>query len=333
MCQYSATNGLANDWHLVHLGSRATGGAGLIMVEATAVTPEGRISPWDLGLWHDAQIEPLKRITGFIATQGSVPGIQLAHAGRKASISQPWNGDRFIAPDEGGWQVVGPGSARFSDSYGKPVALSVAAIREVVQAFGQAAHRAQEAGFKVLEIHGAHGYLIHQFLSPLCNNRTDEYGGSFENRIRILMEVIVAVRANWPEDLPLFLRISASDWTEDGWKVEDSVRLAKIVQAAGVDLVDCSSGGIVPGIKIPAKPGYQVPFSHEVRKGGVPTGAVGIITTAQQAEEILSLGQADLIFLGRELLRNPCFPMQAAAELGTNWQWPLQYERAKRSKS
>lgn len=332
MCQYSAADGFANDWHLVHLGSRAVGGAGLVIAEATAVTPEGRISPQDMGLWDDGQIAPLKRITEFITAQGAVPGIQLAHAGRKACISQPWNGDRFLLPSEDGWQVVGPCAEPFTESMGKPEALTTQGILDIVIAFGDAAGRALQAGFKVVEIHGAHGYLIHEFLSPVCNKRTDEYGGCFENRTRFLMEVIASVRNHWPEYLPLFLRISASDWTEEGWSVEDSVRLAPLVQKAGVDLIDCSSGGIAAGIKIPAKPGYQIPFAEAVRKTGVPTGAVGIISTPQQAEEILEKGQADLVFMARELLRNPYFPLTAAQELGDDISWPVQYERAKRVK-
>jgi 2,4-dienoyl-CoA reductase-like NADH-dependent reductase (Old Yellow Enzyme family) len=330
MCQYSAVDGMANDWHLVHLGSRAVGGAGLLIQEATAVTPEGRISPQDLGLWDDAQIAPLKRINDFVRAQDCVPGIQLAHAGRKSSLSQPWTGDRLLSEDEGGWQVAGPTDESFTTGYGKPHPLTKEEIQVVVDAFGAAARRAVAAGYEVIEIHGAHGYLIHEFLSPLCNNRADEYGGNFENRIRFLLQVIRAVRGQMPEGMPLFLRISASDWHEEGWQTEDSVQLAGIVKQEGVDLIDCSSGGIIPGVKIPAGPGYQVAFSDAVRKEGILTGAVGIITTGQQAEDILAAGQADLIFLGRELLRDPYFPMRAAMDLQPDINWPLQYERAKR---
>ena len=332
MCQYSATDGFANDWHLVHLGSRAVGGAGLVFTEAVAVVPEGRISPQDLGLWTDEQIAPLQRITAFITAQGSVPGIQLAHAGRKASLTQPWNGDRLLTPAEGGWQTVAPSALPFSADKSTPKALSVTDIKQTIAAFVAATHRAVAAGFKVLELHGAHGYLIHEFLSPLSNTRTDEYGGSFENRTRFLLQLITAVRAAWPQEYPLLLRISATDWTVGGWTIQDSERLAPIVQQLGVDLIDCSSGGNVLA-PIPAGPGYQVPFAAAVRNTGMPTGAVGIIVTAQQAEDILTEGQADLIFMARELLRNPYFPLQAAAQLGhTDHPWPVQYERAKRRK-
>ena len=332
MCQYSATDGFANDWHLVHLGSRAVGGAGLVIAEATAVTPEGRISPYDLGLWDDDHIEPLSRITKFIEAQGSIPGIQLAHAGRKASLAQPWAGDRYITPEEGGWDTLAPSAIPFADNYGTPKELTVEEIGAIVAAFGAAARRAKDAGFKVIEIHGAHGYLINEFLSPLANRRTDLYGGSFENRCRMLLEVISAIRREWPEQLPLFLRISASDWAPDGWNIDDSIRLAELARNNGVDLIDCSSGGVVLGVKIPAGPGYQVPFSQAVRKSGILTGAVGIITTATQAEEILQKGQADLIFMARELLRDPYFPMHAAQVLDVDHHWPLQYDRAKRRK-
>jgi 2,4-dienoyl-CoA reductase-like NADH-dependent reductase (Old Yellow Enzyme family) len=333
MCQYSAQNGLANDWHLVHLGSRAVGGAGLVFTEAVAVLPEGRISPNDLGLWDDIQVEPLKRITRFIEQQGSVPGIQLAHAGRKASITEPWNGDRQIPLSEGGWQTKAPSPIPFADDKNAPIELTLGGILEIVNAFGSAAQRALDAGFKVLEIHGAHGYLVNEFMSPLSNRRTDEYGGSFENRIRFLLEIIIAIRSVWPVDYPLFLRISASDWKEDGWTVSDSVRLAEILKGKGVDLMDCSSGGVIPGVIIPAKPGYQVPFSDAVRKTGILTGAVGIIITPEQAEAILANGQADLVFMARELLRDPYFPLRAARELGyEEMKWPVQYERAKRRK-
>ncbi len=331
MCQYSATDGFATDWHLVHLGSRAVGGAGLVFTEAIAVTPEGRISPYDLGLWDDAHIANLRRITQFITDQGSVPGIQLAHAGRKASLTQPWNGDRELLPAEGGWQTFAPSPLPFATDRAMPQQLTTAGIAQIVAAFGAAARRALQAGFRVLELHGAHGYLINEFLSPLSNTRTDEYGGSFENRMRFLLQVIAATQSEWPDTLPLFLRISATDWVDTGWTIEDSMRLATIVKDMGVDLVDCSSGGNVADVKIPAAPGYQVPFAAAVRKTGVLTGAVGIIVSPDQAEQILASGQADLIFMARELLRDPYFPLRAAAVLGHDGMpWPLQYERAKR---
>ncbi len=331
MCQYSATDGMANDRHLVHLGSRAVGGAGLVVAEATAVTPEGRISAGDLGLWNDEQIGPLQRITSFIEAQGSVPGIQLAHAGRKASLTEPWNGDTQLPTQQGGWTTVAPSAIAYAADRATPRALTVQEIHDLVRAFGAAARRALQAGFKVLELHGAHGYLINEFLSPLSNTRTDEYGGSFENRIRFLVEVIQEVRKAWPTDYPLFLRISVSDWHPKGWTVEDSVRLVPIVKDLGVDLIDCSSGGNVADVKIPAAPGYQVPFSAAVRAAGIPTGAVGIIVKAQQAEDILAAGAADMIFMAREFLRDPYFPLHAAADLGDDTlPWPVQYERAKR---
>ncbi len=333
MCQYSSTDGFANDWHLVHLGSRAVGGAALVFTEATAVSPEGRISPQDLGIWKDEHITMLKRITEFITQQGSVSGIQLAHAGRKASITPPWKGDHWIPATEGGWQSVAPSSIAFSDERNTPVALTQAEINRVVADFKSAAQRALQAGFKVIEIHGAHGYLVNEFTSPLSNRRTDEYGGSFENRIRFLSEIITAIRSVWPEEFPLFLRISASDWADGGWTVEDSVKLAVIVKDLGVDVMDCSSGGVVAHAKIPAKPGYQVPFSDAVRKTGILTGTVGIIVSSEQAETILANGQADLIFMARELLRDPYFPLRAARELDyEDMKWPEQYERAKRKK-
>ncbi|MBE2290819.1 MAG: NADH:flavin oxidoreductase/NADH oxidase [Chitinophagaceae bacterium] len=331
MCQYSATDGMANDWHMVHLGSRAVGGAGLVVAEATAVTPEGRISAGDLGLWNDEQIGPLQRITSFIVAQGAVPGIQLAHAGRKASLTEPWNGDTQLPHEQGGWTTVAPSAIAYAADRATPRALTVQEIHDLVKAFGAAAKRAAQAGFKVLELHGAHGYLINEFLSPLSNTRTDEYGGSFENRIRFLVEVIQEVRKEWPTDYPLFLRISVSDWHPEGWSVEDSVRLVPIVKDLGVDLIDCSSGGNVADVKIPAAPGYQVPFAAAVRAAGIPTGAVGIIVKAQQAEDILAAGQADMIFMAREFLRDPYFPLHAAADLDDDaLPWPVQYERAKR---
>jgi 2,4-dienoyl-CoA reductase-like NADH-dependent reductase (Old Yellow Enzyme family) len=330
MCQYSSTDGFVNDWHLVHLGSRAIGGAGLIFTEAAAVSPEGRISPGDLGIWKDEHLPGLRRITAFLAAQGAVPGIQLAHAGRKASHHVPWHGGRPLGPDEGAWPVVGPGTEPFSEGSPVPTALDEAGLETVRQQFDAAARRAIQAGFRVVELHAAHGYLLHEFLSPLSNTRTDDYGGSFENRCRLLLEITERVRAIWPADWPLFVRISASDWTEGGWTADDSVALAQLLAARGVDLVDCSSGGNVPGARIPTGPGYQVPFAARVRReAGVPTGAVGLITEAEQAEAILESGEADLIFMAREFLRDPHFPLRAAHELGAEVPWPVQYERAK----
>lgn len=332
MCQYSSHDGFANDWHMVHLGSRAVGGAGLVLTEATAVSKEGRISPYDLGLWKEKQIQQLKIITDFIHQQGAIAGIQLAHAGRKASKTEPWNGDELISLDEGGWKTVAPSAIPFSEHSDMPVALDKINIDKIVADFKSATLRAIKAGFKVVEIHAAHGYLIHEFLSPLSNQRNDEYGGSFENRIRFLLEVVETVRSVWPEEYPLFVRISASDWDENGWTIEDSVALAEILKDKGVDLVDCSSGAILPNIKIPAKPNYQVPFAESVRKTGMMTGAVGIIVDAQQAEDIIAEGKADVVLLAREMLRDPYFPMHAAQQLGADIKWPVQYERAKRNK-
>jgi 2,4-dienoyl-CoA reductase-like NADH-dependent reductase (Old Yellow Enzyme family) len=331
MCEYSSTDGFANDWHLVHLGSRAVGGAGLVFTEATAVVPEGRISPDDLGIWKDEHIEILSRITAFIREHGSVAGIQLAHAGRKASTAAPWNGGKAVAVADGGWSpVYAPSAIPFADGYHTPVALDKRGIRRVVSAFADAAGRSLEAGFEVIEIHAAHGYLLHEFLSPLSNTRTDEYGGSFENRTRLLCEVIEAVRAEWPDTLPLFVRISATDWVEDGWDIEQSVALARAIAPLGVDLIDCSTGGKVGRVHIPLGPGYQVPFAERVRKeSGVRTGAVGLITHARQADEIVCDGKADLVFLAREELRDPYFPFHAAKELGAHIEWPKQYLRAK----
>ncbi len=334
MCQYSSTDGFANDWHLVHLGSRAVGGASLVITEATAVTPEGRISPNDLGIWKDEHIAMLQRITDFVHTQGALAGIQLAHAGRKASMSAPWLGNKLVPTENGGWQMLAPSAIPFDTGYGFPTELSKDEILSLVQSFGTAAARALKAGFDIIELHGAHGYLINEFLSPLSNKRNDEYGGSFENRIRFLLEIVRAVRKVWPLHLPLFLRISASDWADGGWTIDDSVRLASILKNEEVDLIDCSSGGLVPNVKIPAGPSYQVPFSQAVKtKSGILTGAVGIITDAQQAESILVTGQADVIVMAREMLRNPYFPLTAADELGfKDMKWPVQYERAKRVK-
>ena len=331
MCEYSSVDGFADDWHFVHLGSRAVGGAGLVFTEATAVTPDGRISPDDLGIWEDAHIDFLARITSFVSQQGAVPGIQLAHAGRKASTASPWKGHKPVDATQGGWSpVVAPSAIPFAAGYQTPYALDIAGIQDIVRSFADGARRALHAGFRVVEIHGAHGYLIHEFLSPLSNSRTDAYGGSFENRTRFLREIIEGVRGGWPERLPLFLRISATDWTEGGWDVEHSVALARMVAPLGVDLIDCSTGGNVPGVHVPVGPGYQVPFAERVkRESGVRTGAVGLITEAKQANDIIREGKADVVILAREELRDPYFPLRAARELGVDIAWPRQYERAK----
>jgi 2,4-dienoyl-CoA reductase-like NADH-dependent reductase (Old Yellow Enzyme family) len=329
MCMYSSQDGFANDWHLVHLGSRAVGGAGLIITEAAAVAPEGRITPDDLGIWKDEHIEGLKRITTFIRAQGSVAGIQLAHAGRKASTYTSWKGEGQVPEADGGWTTVGPSAVAFSPSYPLPVALEAAGLAQVVVDFRAAAVRALAAGFQVVEVHAAHGYLLHEFLSPLSNQRTDTYGGSFENRIRLLVEVVEATRAVWPAELPLLVRISATDWTEGGWTAEDSVALATVLKSKGVDLIDCSTGGNVAA-SIPVGPLYQTPFAERVkREAGIPTGAVGLITSAPEADAIISAGQADVVLLAREFLRDPYFPLHAAFELGETVPWPVQYERAK----
>jgi len=331
MCEYSSQDGFANDWHLVHLGSRAVGGAALVFTEATAVSPEGRISPADLGLWKDEHIEQLQRVVHFIHVQDSVAGIQLAHAGRKASYTAPWQGHKLIPQSDGGWKTVAPSIIPFSPESDTPMALSQESINKVVADFRAAAERARKVGFKVVEIHAAHGYLIHEFLSPLSNQRNDKYGGAFDNRIRFLLEIVAAVREVWPEELPLFVRISATEWVEGGWSIEDSVALAHALKSNGVDLVDCSSGGNVSDARIPAAPGYQVPFAERIRREtGILTGAVGIIVTSDQAEAIIASGQADLIFMARELLRDPYFPLRAARELHHDIKWPVQYERAKR---
>lgn len=331
MCQYSCEDGFANDWHLVHLGSRAVGGAGLIIVEATGVVPEGRISPGDMGLWKDEQIEPLARINRFLKEHGSVPAIQLAHAGRKASTDAPWKGGNPVGPENGGWTpIYGPSPIPFSDGYQTPQELDAQGIRKVIAAFAKAAERSLEAGFEIIELHGAHGYLLNSFLSPLSNHRTDEYGGSFENRTRFARELVEAVRKVWPERLPLFLRISASDWVEGGWTVEDSVELAKMVAPLGVDLIDCSSGGLVPYAKIPVGAGYQISFSQKVRHdANILTGGVGMITQPMQADQIIRSGQADLVIIAREFLRDPYWALHAAREVHQDVPWPKQYERAK----
>jgi 2,4-dienoyl-CoA reductase-like NADH-dependent reductase (Old Yellow Enzyme family) len=330
MCQYSAVDGFANDWHLVHLGSRAVGGAGLVMAEATAVTPEGRISPADLGLWSDAHVEPLARCARFIAAQGAVPGIQLGHAGRKASTAAPWKGGGVLTPAEGGWRpILAPSPIPFDERHPVPKPLDDAGIRRVVDAFAAAARRALEAGFRIIELHAAHGYLLHQFLSPLSNQRTDAYGGSFDNRTRLVREVVEAVRRVWPETLPLFVRISATDWIPGGWEVEQSVELARRLAPLGVDLIDCSSGGIAPGAQIPVRPGYQVGFAERIRReAGIATAAVGLITEPDRADAILRNKQADLVLLGREMLRQPYWPLHASHALGGSIVWPVQYLRA-----
>ncbi len=330
MCQYSSTDGFANDWHLVHLGSRAVGGAGLILTEATAVSAEGRISPNDLGIWKDEHIEFLQRITHFISAQGSVPAIQLAHAGRKASHHRPWEGNRAIPESEGGWKTLAPSSIPYANEEPAPKEMTIADIRRCIQDFAAATKRSIDAGFKVIEIHAAHGYLINQFLSPLSNHRTDEYGGSFENRIRLLTEIVNVVRKTIGYNLPLFVRISAVEWTDDGWKLEDSVKLANILKELSVDLIDCSSGGNSREQKITAGPMYQTPFAAEIKKqAGILTGAVGMITTSSEAEDILEQQKADLVIMAREMLREPYFALKAAKELDDNIKWPEQYERAK----
>ena len=329
MCQYSSTDGFANDWHFVHLGSRAVGGAGLVIAEATAVSREGRITASDLGIWSEDHVPGLKQIATFINEQGSVAGIQLAHAGRKASTTPPWGGGKFLFEGDGGWPTVAPSAVPFSSGRSLPVELSLEGIEKLIIDFYSAAKRALAAGFKVLEIHAAHGYLLHEFLSPLSNLRTDGYGGAFENRIRLLLEVIETIRQIWPPEYPLFVRISATDWVEGGWTSGDSVALADVLKHREVDLIDCSTGGNVAGAKIPVGPGYQVQFAEEVKKTGIMTAAVGIIVGAQQADEIIARGQADIVLLAREMLRDPYFPLHAAKELGAEIKWPLQYERAR----
>ena len=330
MCQYSSTDGYANDWHFVHLGSRAVGGAGMVLTEATAVLAEGRISPQDLGIWSDDHIEPLARIVRFIHDQGSAAGMQLAHAGRKASTYRPWEGQGKVPETEGGWnKVVAPSAIAFADHYPLPEAASKEEIQAIVAAFGDAARRACEAGFRVVEIHAAHGYLIHEFLSPLSNQRTDAYGGSFENRTRILREIVAAVRRSWPERAPLFVRISATEWVDGGWDIQQSIKLARQLQDSGVDLIDCSSGGNVAQAKIPVGPGYQTALAEQIKlESGVMTGALGMITSAVQAEHILATGQADAVVIAREMLRDPYWPLRAARELGQAISWPVQYLRA-----
>ena len=331
MCQYSSVDGFATDWHLVHLGSRAVGGASAVIAEATAVSPEGRISPHDLGIWSDDHVAMLARITTFIRAQGAVAGVQLAHAGRKASMDAPWRGGRPLTEREGGWRpVYAPSAVAFSPITQQPAAMTHADIERAIGDFRRAAERAHAAGFQLVELHGAHGYLLHEFLSPLSNTRTDEYGGSFENRVRFVIQVVDAVRQVWPHDLPLFMRLSATDWTEGGWDIEQSVELSRILGTHGVDLVDASSGGNVAGATIPVGPGYQVQFAERIRRdAGLPTGAVGMITDPLQADEILRGGRADIVILARQLLRDPYWPLRAASVLGAEVTWPPQYERAR----
>lgn len=329
MCQYSSREGLANDWHMVHLGSRAAGGAALVCAEATAVSPEGRISPADTGLWSDAHAEAFAPVAAFIKSQGAVAAVQLAHAGRKASTDVPWRGGKPLAEDEGGWQTLAPSALPFAEGHPVPREMNDEDLNAVVSQFRDATAHALAAGFEVVELHMAHGYLLHEFLSPLSNRRGDEYGGGFDKRVRFPLRVAEAVREVWPERLPLFVRISATDWAEGGWDLEQSVEFSRRLKATGVDLVDCSSGGIVPGVKIPVGPGYQVPFAAAVReRAGVATGAVGMITEAHQAEEIIAGGEADAVLLARAMLRDPYWTLRAARALGVKADWPVQYGRA-----
>ncbi len=330
MCQYSSEGGFANDWHLVHLGTRAIGGAGLVFTEAAAVSPEGRITPDDLGIWKDEHIEYLKRITDFIHENGSIAGIQLAHAGRKASMASSWKGGKMLDKENGGWETIAPSEIAFSEEYKSPQEMSSEDIDQLRSEFRSAARRAVEAGFKVIEIHAAHGYLLNEFLSPLSNKRKDEFGGSFENRVRLLLKITQEIRSEIGEEIPLFVRISATEWVEGGWNEVDSVALAKLLKVAGADLIDCSTGGNIPGVRIPVVPLYQTPFAEIVkREAKVMTGAVGLITKSTEAESIISEKRADLVFMARELLRNPYFPLLAAHELDSEVAWPVQYERAK----
>lgn len=330
MCQYSATDGVPDDWHLVHLGTRAVGGAGIVFTEATHIEPRGRITPYCLGLWNDEQAEAFARIVRFIENQGAVPGIQLGHAGRKAGTARPWEGSKSLSPAEGGWETIAPSPLAFAEGYAAPREMTLQDIADVTQAMATSAALARKAGFRIIEVHAAHGYLLNEFLSPLSNRRTDRYGGSFENRIRLLRESIEAVRTQWPDDLPLFVRLSVTEWVEGGWNVEDSVRLARILKEDGhVDLVDCSSGGNDPRQKISTHPGYQLPLSQAVRnEAGIATGAVGLLHSPDLCEQVLANGQADLVILGRALMADPYWPLQAAKQLGTTTKWPVQYERS-----
>lgn len=329
MCQYSAENGFANDWHKIHLGSRAVGGAALVMTEATAITPEGRISPQDLGIWSDDHITALHDIVKFIESENAVAGIQLAHAGRKASTTRPWEPRQQISKEEGGWQTLAPSAIPFSKDDKPPKELSHDEIQQTIQAFAQAAQRSFKAGFKIIELHAAHGYLIHEFLSPLSNTRKDHYGGSFENRVRLVLEITQAIKKVWPEELPFFVRISATDWVEGGWSFEESLKLCKLLKDLGVDLIDVSSGGTSTHAQIPIGPGYQIPFAQQIKNTiQVATAGVGMITNAAQADQIIRTQQADMVFIAREMLRNPYWPLLAAHELGQPIKWPNQYLRA-----
>lgn len=331
MCQYSADDGVPDDWHLVHLGARAVGGAGIVFTEATHVEPRGRITHHCLGLWNDAQRDALRRIAAFVAAQGAVPGIQLAHAGRKASVSVPWEGTRPLAPDDGGWEAIAPSAVPFADGHAVPREMDAGDIADVIGAFQSATIRAREAGFSVLELHAAHGYLIHEFLSPISNRRGDGYGGSLDNRARFLMEAIDAIRTEWPKDKPLFVRLSCTDWVDGGWTIDDTVALAGMLKARGdVDLIDCSSGGSDPRQQIPIHPGYQVPFAERIRReAGIATSAVGLLHSPDGAEEILANGRADLVVLGRSMLADPYWPLHAAGALRAEGvDWPVQYERS-----
>ena len=330
MCQYSSEEGKPTDWHLVHLGSRAVGGASLVVVEATGVSPEGRISPYDSGIWSDAHAEEFKRITAFIEKHGAVPGIQLAHAGRKASTDVPWRNEKPLTPDEGGWQPLAPSPLPFDEESPVPREMTKADLEAVVSQFADGTRRSLAAGFRVVEIHMAHGYLLHEFLSPLSNRRKDEYGGNFENRARLPLRVTRTVRESWPSNLPLFVRISCTDWVEGGWDLPQSLELCRRLKEIGVDLVDCSSGGTVPYAKIPAGPGYQTPFAAEIRsKVAIPTSTVGLIMQPLQAEHVLATGQADAVMIARELLRDPYWPLHAAQMLRVDLDWLPQYRRAK----
>lgn len=330
MCQYSSTDGLPNNWHLVHLGSRAVGGAALIMAEATSVSPAGRISPGDTGIWSAKHADEFNRITGFIEQQNAVPGIQIAHAGRKASTDLPWRGGRPLTPENGCWQPLAPSPIPFDSDSAVPYELTKEDLEQIISQYADSTRYSLRAGFKVLEIHMAHGYLLHEFLSPVSNHRSDEYGGTFANRIRFPLRIADAVRRLWPDDLPLFVRLSCTDWLEGGWDIEQSIEFSRKLKDSGVDLIDCSSGGISPSAIMPLEPGFQVPFAEKIRQSvGIATGAVGLITDPLQAEQIVKSGQADVVFLARELLRNPYWPLHAAKTLGMDISWPSQYWRAK----
>jgi 2,4-dienoyl-CoA reductase-like NADH-dependent reductase (Old Yellow Enzyme family) len=330
MCQYSCIDGIVTDWHLIHLGSRAIGGAALVLTEATAVAPEGRISPDDAGLWNDTQTEAFKRINDFISSAHAIPGIQLAHAGRKASTYAPGKGEGEVKPENSGWQTLAPSAIRYSETFPQPKEMTTSEIRNVVEQFRKGAERSVRAGFKLIEIHAAHGYLLHEFYSPLSNKRIDEYGGSFENRIRLPLEVLEAVRSVLPDSFPIFVRISSTDWVEGGWDIEQSVQFARMLKKSGADLIDASSGGNSSKARIPVGPGYQIPFAEKIKRdAGIMTGAVGLITLPEQAEQIIAAGQADIVLLARELLRNPYWPLAAARHLKVDLEWPRQYLRAK----